>query len=191
MAAAATAIAILLCALLFAGTHQTLAEPTEVVTTSEVPSVLPACKTVGGGSVFFDVQFCVEALGSDDRSADAGMNYGAYSAIAADLLTANATSTAAKIDALLLRRGRGGTARCLRSCQGLYGGVVRRQPGCAAAVRGRRDGEATSCLERAASAAMECEDGFGKSKVASPVTMENDDAFKLAKLAVALLTMAH
>ncbi|KAF8707193.1 hypothetical protein HU200_030440 [Digitaria exilis] len=176
MAAAATASAILLCALLFAGT-QAQAKRTEV--------------TVGGGSVFFDVQFCVEALGSDDRSADAGMNYGAYSAIAADLLTANATTTAAKIDALLLRRGNDATARCLRSCQGLYGGVVRRQPGCAAAVRGRRNGEGTSCLERAVSAAMECEDGFGKSKLASPVTMENEDAFKLAKLAVALLTMAH
>ncbi|RCV36333.1 hypothetical protein SETIT_7G310200v2 [Setaria italica] len=193
-AAAATssyssASAILLYAIFFAGTH---AEPTEVAT-SEVPSILPVCKTVGGGSTFFDVQYCLEALGSDGRSANAGMNYRTYSSIAADLLAANATSTATKIGGLL--RGRGGgdeaTTRCLRSCQALYGGVVRRQPGCAAAVRGRKDGEATRCLEEAASAAKECEEGFGKSKVASPVTMENDDAFKLAKLAVALLSMAH
>jgi pectinesterase inhibitor-like protein len=198
--ASASASGILLYALFFAaaGTH---GEATEVAT-SEVPSILPVCKTVGGGSTFFDVQFCLEALGSDDRSANAGTDYRAYSGIAADLLAANATSTAAKIGALLRERGGGGggggkgdggaTTRCLRSCQALYGGVVRRQPGCAAAVRGRRDdGEATRCLEEAAGAAEGCEAGFGKSKVASPVAMENDDAFKLAKLAVALLSMAH
>ena len=187
------ASAILLYAALFlAGAHAE-PDPTQVATTSQVPSILPVCKTVGGGSTFFDVQFCLEALGSDGRSANAGANYGACSVIAADLLTANATSTAAKIDGLLLRK-RGDeatTARCLRSCRALYGGVVRRQPGCAAAVRGRRSGEATRCLERAASAAAECEEGFRKSKVASPVTMENDDVFKLAKLAVALLSWAH
>ena len=201
MAAAATsylssASAILLyAALFFAGA---LAEPGATkVATSEVPSTLPVCKTVGGGSTFFDVQFCQEALGSDGRSANAGTNYGTYSVIATDLLTANATSTAPRIDGLL--RERAGkdddeattTTRCLRSCRALYGGVVRGQPGCAAAVRGRRSGEATRCLERAASAAAECEEGFRKSKVASPVTMENDDAFKLAKLAVALLSWAH
>ncbi|RLN28540.1 uncharacterized protein C2845_PM05G06480 [Panicum miliaceum] len=188
-----SASAILLyAAVFFAGTH---AEQTVVVTSDEVPSTLPVCKTVGGGSTFFDVQFCLEALGSDDRSANAGTNYGAYSVIAADLLTANATSTATKIDGLLRERAgkddEATTTRCLRSCRALYGGVVRRQPGCAAAVRGRRGGEATRCLETAASAARECEEGFGKSKVASPVTMENDDAFKLAKLAVALLSWAH
>ncbi|CAM0148444.1 unnamed protein product [Urochloa decumbens] len=195
MAMAAVAASFVLCALFFAatGTH---AEPTtEAVATSEqVPSILPVCKTVGGGSVFFDVQFCLEALGSDGRSANAGTDYHTCSVIAADLLTANATTTAVKIAGLLLR-DRGGkgvddeaTTRCLRSCEALYGGV---QSGCAAAVRGRRSGEATRCLEEAASAAEQCEDGFRKSKVASPVTMENDDAFKLAKLAVALLRMAR
>ncbi|PAN41123.1 hypothetical protein PAHAL_8G018200 [Panicum hallii] len=189
-----SASAILLyAALFFAGAHAE-AKPTEVVT-SEVPSTLPVCKTVGGGSTFFDVQFCVEALGSDGRSANAGTNYGAYSVIATDLLTANATSTATKIDGLLRERGGKGdeamTTRCLRSCRALYGGVVKRQISCAAAVRGRRGGEATRCLETVASAAKECEEGFRKSKVASPVTMENDDAFKLAKLAVALLSWAH
>ena len=187
---------LLYAALFFAGAHAE-PDPTQVATTSEVPSILPVCKTVGGGSTFFDVQFCLEALGSDGRSANAGANYGACSVIAADLLTANATSTAPRIDGLL--RERAGkdddeattTTRCLRACRALYGGVVRGQPGCAAAVRGRRGGEASRCLEGAASAAKKCEEGFGKSKVASPVTMENDDAFKLAKLAVALLSWAH
>ncbi|WVZ88148.1 hypothetical protein U9M48_034696 [Paspalum notatum var. saurae] len=179
-------IAILLSALLVAGTHAEV--------TSDVPStLLPACKTVGGGSAFFDVEFCVAALGSDGRSANAGASYHTYSVVAADLLAANATATAAKISRLLREGGVGGedaaTARRLRlrSCQALYGGVVRAQPACAAAVRATRKGEATACLERAASAVRECEDGFGKSKVASPVTAENDAGFKLAKLAVALL----
>ncbi|CAL4904424.1 unnamed protein product [Urochloa decumbens] len=198
--AMAAAASFMLCALFFAGSGGTHAEPTtEAVATSEqVPSILPVCKTVGGGSVFFDVQFCLEALGSDGRSANAGADYHTYSVIAAGLLTANATTTAAMISGLLLRDrgGKGGaneaTARCLRTCQALYGGVVRRQQsGCAAAIRGRRSGEATRCLEEAASAAEQCEDGFRKSKVASPVTMDNDDAFKLAKLAVALLRMAR
>ncbi|XP_062183175.1 uncharacterized protein LOC133887249 [Phragmites australis] len=178
--------AILLYALFFGGTH------TEA-TADVVPSILPVCKTVGGGSTFFDVQFCVEALGSDGRSANAGMNYRAYSIIAIDLLTANATSTATKIDGLLREGGGEGdaTTRCIRSCQALYRGIVQRQPGCAAAVKDKRDGEAVMCMEESASAAKECEDGFGKRKVASPVAMEDDDAFKLAKLAVALLSNAY
>ncbi|KAG0528568.1 hypothetical protein BDA96_05G022800 [Sorghum bicolor] len=182
MAATPTATAsILLLALFLAGAH---AEP------AELPCALPACKTVGGGSQFFDVQFCLAALGSDGRSISHCMDYQVYSVIAADLLAANVTATAAKIDGLLQGSGGGGggddaaaTARCLRSCQALYGGT----PGCAAAVRGVRKGEATTCLEEAAAAAKQCEDGFQSSKVASPVTAENQNAFMLAKLAVALL----
>lgn len=185
MAAATATGSILLFALFLAGAH---AEP------AEIPCALPACKTVGGGSEFFDVQFCLAALGSDGRSVSHCMDYQAYSVIAADLLAANVTATAAKIDGLL-RDGGGdddggvddATARCLRSCQALYSGTVRRQPGCAAAVRGVRKGEATTCLEEAAAAAKECEDGFQRSKAESPVTAENQDAFMLAKLAVALL----
>ena len=65
-----------------------------------------------------------------------------------------------------------------------------RGPGCAAAVKGGRFTEATASLERSAAAARECEEGFRKSNAASPVTAEGDDAFKLAKLAVALLRFA-
>ncbi|CAO2145471.1 unnamed protein product [Urochloa humidicola] len=88
MAAAALFLAVV-------GTH---AEPmTEAAATSEqIPSILPMRKTAGGGSVFFDVQFCVGALGSDGRSTNAGANYHTYAVIAADLLTANVTATAAK-----------------------------------------------------------------------------------------------
>jgi len=187
MAAATATASILLFALFFAGAHAVPAE---------LPCALPACKTVGGGSQFFDVQFCLAALGSDGRSVSHCMDYQAYSVIAADLLAANVTATAAKIDGLLQDSGGrdgGGvdvdeaTARCLRSCQALYGGTVRRQPSCAAAVRGVRKGEATRCLEEAAAAAKQCEDGFQRSKAASPVTAENQNAFMLAKLAVALL----
>jgi hypothetical protein len=66
-------------------------------------------------------------------------------------------------------------------------GAVRRQPGCAAAVRGVRKGEATRCLEEAAAAAKDCEDGFRRRKAASPVTADNQNAFMLTKLAVVLL----
>ncbi|OEL15867.1 hypothetical protein BAE44_0023114 [Dichanthelium oligosanthes] len=107
--------------------------------TANVPAILPVCKTVGGGNPFFSVQFCLDALGSDPRSADAGMNYRTHSLIAVDLLTANATSTAAKIESLI-RRGGGrddddATARCLRSCQALYSGILQRQPGSKGAIQ--------------------------------------------------------
>ncbi|TVU51416.1 hypothetical protein EJB05_02847, partial [Eragrostis curvula] len=70
-------------------------------------------------------------------------------------------------------------------CQALYEDVLDRQRGCAAAVKDGRFGEAAVSLEKSAVAAEECEGGFGKSKVASPVMVEDDCAFKLAKLAVA------
>ncbi|KAK3136039.1 hypothetical protein QOZ80_5BG0427160 [Eleusine coracana subsp. coracana] len=104
---------------------------------------------------------------------------------------ANVTSTAAMIDGLLQKGGGdASTTKCLRSCQALYRGVVGRQPGCAAAVKKGKYGEAKSSLEQSASAVKECEDGFGRSHVASPLTVEDDNTFQLAKLAVALLPYA-
>ncbi|GJM87725.1 hypothetical protein PR202_ga03710 [Eleusine coracana subsp. coracana] len=159
-----------------------------------ISPLLPVCKTVGGGSYYFDVQFCLSALGSDDRSLNAE-RYRDFSAIAVELVTANATSTAAKIDGLI-RGGRGGNndeamKRCLRSCQVLYRGILQRQPGCAAAMKDGKFSDATASLEKSATAAKECEGGFGRSNVTSPVLAEDDCVFKLAKLAVALLRFAY
>jgi pectinesterase inhibitor-like protein len=152
-------------------------------------SILAACKTVGGGSDYVGIQFCMSALGSDARSANAH-SYQDFAIVAVDLLTANVTSTKNKIDGLL----RGGaqsaaTARCLRSCQGLYGDIAHGLPGCAAAVKSSKFAEATSSLEKWAGSAKACENGFVKSSVASPVTAEDDNAFELAKLAVALISV--
>lgn len=167
--------------------------PAEVTVTGD-GILLPSCKTVGGGSTYFDVQFCLDALGSVGAGAGA-RSYRDLAAVAVGLLTANATSTSVKIDALLRGGGGGGkvdaaTARCLRSCRALYAGIARRQPGCAAAVRGGRLGEARSSLEESAAAARRCEDGFRGGNATSPVTAEDDAAFKLAKLGVALLGFA-
>ncbi|KAE8781781.1 putative invertase inhibitor [Hordeum vulgare] len=154
--------------------------------------ILAACKTVGGGSTYFDVTFCLDAL----RSAGGAGDYQGLAAVALDLLATNATSTEAKIDRLLgisgaeVKADGAALARCLRSCQSMYGGIVDDEPACTAAVKGGRFGEATAILEKAAAAAKECEGGFEKSKAASPLTTENDNAFKLAKLAVALLRFA-
>ena len=113
-----------------------------------------------------------------------------------DLLATNATSTEAKIDRLL---GCGGVevkaddaalARCLRWCRSLYGGIVDDGPASTAAVKGGKFRDATAILEKAAAAAKKCEDGFRKSNASSPLTAEDEDAFKLAKLGVALLGFA-
>ncbi|KAL6870637.1 hypothetical protein ACP4OV_014485 [Aristida adscensionis] len=162
---------------------------------ASVDPTFPMCKTVGGGGPYFDVQFCMAAL--SPHSGDV-KNYQDAAAVAVDLLTANATSTSAKIGGLLRGGGGGGgnggdgaTAGCLRSCQALYGGIVQRQPGCLAAVKAGKLDEAKQSLETSAGAAKQCEDGFGESGVASPVTAEDDNAFKLAKLAVALIGFAY
>ncbi|XP_037461948.1 putative invertase inhibitor [Triticum dicoccoides] len=158
---------------------------------SAVP-VLAACKTVGGGSTYFDVTFCLEALGS----VGGGGLYRDLAAAAVGLLAANATSTEAKIGRLLgesgvkIKAGDAALARPLRSCLSLYGGIVHGGPACTAAVKGGKFGDATAILEKAAAAAKECEDGFRRSNAASPLTAEDDDAFKLAKLGVALLGFA-
>ena len=177
-----SASALLLFAILF-NTHGGV--------TADVDPLLPVCKSVGGGSNYFTVEFCMSALGSDDRSHHTKDEV-ELSSIAVDLLTANATSTAAKIRGLI--GGAGGNAaakRCLSSCQALYGDVLQRQAGCAAAIKGGRLNEAMSSLEKSASAVKECENGFSKSSVASPLTAEDDNAFKLAELALALLNFPH
>uniref|UniRef100_A0A0D9X6W0 Pectinesterase inhibitor domain-containing protein n=1 Tax=Leersia perrieri TaxID=77586 RepID=A0A0D9X6W0_9ORYZ len=181
----ATVSFLLLPLLLLAAT----AAATPAITTGE-GILLPSCKTVGGGSTYFDVQFCLDALGSVGAGADA-RSYRDLAAVAVGLLSTNATATSSKIDALLRDPATGvATAGRLRSCRALYGGVARRQPGCAAAVRGGRLGEARASLEQSAAAARACEDGFRNAKATSPVAKEDDDAFKLAKLGVALLGFA-
>jgi pectinesterase inhibitor-like protein len=162
--------------------------------------ILAACKTVGGGSRYFDVQFCQEAL-SSVAGGKAALDYQFFGGLAVGLLADNATSTKAKIDHLLQGGGGSGgvsfkvedaaaVARCLVSCRSLYGGILDGRPACTAAVKAGKFGDATAILEKAAAAAKKCEDGFGKANVGSPLTAEDDDAYKLAKLGVALLRFA-
>ncbi|CAD6254965.1 unnamed protein product [Miscanthus lutarioriparius] len=152
-----------------------------------IDPLLPLCKSIGGGSRDFGIDFCISALGSDNRSRDDGPN---FPVIAIDLLAANATSTGAKIGGLLKTSGGGrdeATRDALVSCQALYGGIVGLLPGCTAQVNDGKFDRAALTFERTASAARECEDAFTEKKVASPLTAEDDAAFKLAKLAVSLL----
>ncbi|CAM0874367.1 unnamed protein product [Alopecurus aequalis] len=167
-------------------------------TSSASNEILAACKTVGGGSTYFGVQFCQEALGSV-AGGNVSMDYQVFAGLAVGLLADNATSTTAKIDRLL-RGGGGGVkvnaedegavARCLLSCRSLYGGIVDGGPACTAAVKAGKFAEATAILEKAAAAAKACEDRFGKNKASSPLSAEDDDAFMLAKLGVALIGFA-
>uniref|UniRef100_A0ACD6A0Y4 Uncharacterized protein n=1 Tax=Avena sativa TaxID=4498 RepID=A0ACD6A0Y4_AVESA len=162
-------------------------------------AVLAACKTFGGGSTYFDVQFCEEAIGSV-AGGGASLDYRVFAGLAVGLLADNATSTEAKIDRLI--RGGGGDVVkltvgddaalgwCLLSCRKLYGGIVESGPTCTAAVKAGKFGDATALLEKVAAAAKECEDGFRKGNVTSPLTAQDDDAYKLAKLGVALLRFA-
>jgi pectinesterase inhibitor-like protein len=147
--------------------------------------ILAACKTVGGGSRYFDVQFCQDAL-SSVAGGKAALDYQFFGGLAVGLLARNATSTKAKIDHLL--QGGGGSG--LVSCRSLYGGILDGGPACTAAVKAGKFGDATAILEKAAAAAKNCEDGLGKANVGSPLTAEDDDAYKLSKLGVALLRFA-
>uniref|UniRef100_A0A0E0MJ83 Pectinesterase inhibitor domain-containing protein n=1 Tax=Oryza punctata TaxID=4537 RepID=A0A0E0MJ83_ORYPU len=152
-------------------------------------SVYGACKTIAGGSGLIGVTFCIDALSSDNRSSNVG-SYKEFAVIAVDLLTANATSTKSEIDGMLRNGGGGGagaTTRCLQSCQAVYGGILQGQAAVGAAVKGGRFQEAISSLEKSARAVKECQDGFGKSNVTSPLSVENDDAFQLAELIVLLI----
>ncbi|CAN6278761.1 unnamed protein product [Urochloa humidicola] len=180
----AAAVSLLLALLVASGASHAAAQR------DRIDPLLPFCKTVGGGSTYFGIDFCISALGSDNRSRDAE-SYRNLSIIAVDLVAANATSTRAEIGRLLKKSKPGGDAESsLLSCQALYGGIVDRLPGCAAAVRGGKFDQAALSLERAASSAKECEEAFRKHNLASPLTVEDDSAFKLAKLAVALLGFA-
>ncbi|KAG2622813.1 uncharacterized protein LOC120700510 [Panicum virgatum] len=112
--------------------------------------------------------------------------------IAVDLLTANATSTSTQIGNQLKKEDNiGGPMRwCLQACQALYGSMLQMQPRCSDLVKDFRYGEAKSCLGQAAREAEQCEAEFVRRRVASPLTVEDGCAFKLAKLASALLQHA-
>ncbi|XP_047056304.1 uncharacterized protein LOC124662518 [Lolium rigidum] len=170
-----TNIFFVLSALLFVTTQATPVDP-----------LLPTCKTVGGGTPDIGIEFCMDAFHSDPRSAHGGTDQ-ELGIVAVDLLTANATSTKAKIDGLLVGKTESATTQCLRSCHTLYGGILQGQPGCAAAAKAGKFSEADKSLGKSAAAAKECEDGFSKKNVASPLTVENGNAFRLANLAAALL----
>uniref|UniRef100_A0ACD5X371 Uncharacterized protein n=1 Tax=Avena sativa TaxID=4498 RepID=A0ACD5X371_AVESA len=138
---------------------------------------------------------CPQLLGSDVG----GLDYQVFGGLVVGLLADNATSTKTKIDSLLRGGGdslkpkaedNGAVSRCLRSCQLLYGGILDGGPACTAAVKAKKFGDATAILEKAAAAAKECEDGFGKSNVMSLLTAEDGNAFELAKLGVGLLRFA-
>jgi pectinesterase inhibitor-like protein len=169
-----------LSAVLFSGPH------TQV--TAGVDFVLPVCKSACGGDQYVGIQFCVDTLRSDGRSRNTS-DTKEFVVVAVDHLTASATSTKAKIDGLLRGKanGRSATTPCLQSCQALYQGILGLQPACAAAVKDGKFAEATISLEKSAAAAKECESLFGQSHVTSPLTAEDDNAFQLAKLGVALI----
>ncbi|GJN28400.1 hypothetical protein PR202_gb16514 [Eleusine coracana subsp. coracana] len=173
---------VLLFVLLFSATDNSKVK-------ADVDPLLPTCKTVGGGSMYAGIDFCMAALGSDKRSRGAE-SYRSLSIIAVDLLTANVTSTATKIDGLLQKGGDATTIKCLQPCQALYREIVKRRPGCAAAVKNGSFKEAQAELQKSAAAAKECDSGFRNGHVTSPVAVEDDNAFKLAKLADGLLDHA-
>uniref|UniRef100_A0ACD5X632 Uncharacterized protein n=1 Tax=Avena sativa TaxID=4498 RepID=A0ACD5X632_AVESA len=182
--------------MLFPVLHVAAEAPTPL---SSAQIILAACKNVGSASTHVDVEFCQEALGS---VADAvhSLDYQDLAGLAVGLLIDNATSTEGKIVRLLREGGGGGVrlkeendaavARCLQSCQSLYGGIIDGGPPCMSAVNAGKFGAATAILEKAAVAAKECEDGFGKSSSTSLLTPEDKDAYELAKLGAAFLRFA-
>uniref|UniRef100_A0ACD5X396 Uncharacterized protein n=1 Tax=Avena sativa TaxID=4498 RepID=A0ACD5X396_AVESA len=152
--------------------------------------ILGACKTVGGGSTYVGIEFCEDALNSVAVGSGVDLDYQLLGGIAVGLLADNATSTKTKIDSLLKAEDKAAVSRCLLSCQSLYGGILDGGPACTAAVKAKKFGDATAILEKAAAAAKECKDGFGKSNVTSLLTAEDGNAFELAKLGVGLLRFA-
>uniref|UniRef100_A0A0D9XWK0 Pectinesterase inhibitor domain-containing protein n=1 Tax=Leersia perrieri TaxID=77586 RepID=A0A0D9XWK0_9ORYZ len=149
-----------------------------------------ACNTVAGDSGgVITAAFCTNSLSSDGRSLNAS-SYSDLTIVAIDLLTSNATSTKSKIDTLL-QNATTATKQCLQSCQAAYAGVLQAQTGVFYNVQAGRFPEAMSALEKSAGSVEKCEDGFGKSNVKPLLTAEDDDAFRLAKLAALLLHQEH
>ncbi|XP_051191358.2 uncharacterized protein [Lolium perenne] len=154
--------------------------------TAGVEYLVPICMSACGGDEYVRVQFCIDTLRSDGRSRSSSETK-EFIAVTVDLLTTNATSTKAKIDGLLHGSKAGAITPSLQSCQALYEGILQRQPAAAASVKEGRLAEASVSLEKSAAAANECEGLFGKSHVTSPLTAEDNNAFLLAKLGVALI----
>uniref|UniRef100_A0ACD6A3G6 Uncharacterized protein n=1 Tax=Avena sativa TaxID=4498 RepID=A0ACD6A3G6_AVESA len=130
---------------------------------SQLPqAILAACKTVGGGSTYVGIEFCEDAI-SFVTGTRVDLDYHLFGSIAVGLLADNTTSTKTKINSLLKAEDK---------------------------AAAKKFGDATAIVEKAAAAAKECEDGFGKSNVTSPLTAEDGNAFELAKLGVGLLRFA-
>ncbi|GJM88097.1 hypothetical protein PR202_ga04123 [Eleusine coracana subsp. coracana] len=183
-----SASALLLFALLFNTTK-------EVTADINVDPLLSTCKSIATANTYFDVEFCLSSLGSSNRSHHA-KNGVELSSIALDLLAANVTSTLAKIHSLM--RGNGGHYKgsneslvYLYLCRIQYIFIQGEEAYCIAAIKDGKFNIAISHLEKSTSYVKECEDGYSKGNITSPLTTEDNNAFKLVKLAAALLSSPH
>ncbi|KAG6537077.1 putative invertase inhibitor [Zingiber officinale] len=146
-----------------------------------------ACGQIADGDPNVDYAFCVESL-RPSASATARDLRG-LAAAAARLAAANATRADAAAAAAMRGRAEkmGRYERsCLESCQELFEGAAEDLAEAARMVEGGRFEDAGVRLSAAVDAPVTCEDGFREGGIASPLTAEDGDLFRLAVIALAI-----
>ncbi|CAH9113398.1 unnamed protein product [Cuscuta epithymum] len=128
-----------------------------------------------GCSASSDRSLCLHYLRSDPRSF-AAPNYIELGKIMAGFALAKANETFSSVKKMAAAgKLKKGVAVGLETCRGLYGQIIAEHIPDAIRTAGRSAEEGSQRLGDAIEAEMDCEKGFGKNGVKSPLTKRNND----------------
>ncbi|XP_010905256.1 putative invertase inhibitor [Elaeis guineensis] len=150
-------------------------------------SVTETCKKAAASGAKFIYDFCVATLSAAPGSSTADTQ--GLAIIAANLTTANATSTELTISILLKKTKDNATQQCLRTCSTIYSFMVDRLNYISSAITSKHYSDARIYLSSVMGIVRECEAQFGDMHIKSPLTKENDDSLKLSILTLDLVDL--
>ncbi|KAM0935209.1 putative pectinesterase inhibitor domain-containing protein [Dioscorea sansibarensis] len=156
---------------------------------SHASSIESTCKAVAKSSPNVDYDFCLSSLEADPQSHSADTK--GLAIISTKLSSANATSTKAKISALLLHAKDQDTKSILKTCADVYSGLMDDLKSSMDALESSRYADAVSYLSAALTEPGTCEDSFSEKGVMSLVAKEDKDVEGLSAMALAIASFLN
>lgn len=147
------------------------------------------CKNASQSDPNFSFEFCKTSFQAAPGSRC--LNLRGLGLIAVRLFRDNATDTRCYIRELLAKKGLNPAMKmCLRDCLDMYINGVERLTQAIREYRVGRYFDANVHISAAMTESTTCEDGFHEKKgLVSPLTKQNDDAFRLGAISLTIMSM--